>query len=439
MSNEGVKATVLNKSFKLISVAILAIAAISFTACESGGAKTNPDETVTPDVAATVNGKAIKMEEVERLLRSPGGGQEVKASPLELAQARLSILQQLIQQEVMFQKAEAEKTVPTDEEVLQKYNEAKTKSGLSADAIEKQMKEIGETEESAKDKIKKQLAVEKLIEKITGKIEPPKDAEIEAFYNGNKEAFVKKRGVKLAAIVIDPKDNGEGDTTKDEQSAVLKGNEIIKKLSAGEDFAKLARENSEDQSAVQGGDIGYVSEEEMKQQFPPQVLQFMNPQFPVGRFVAVPMQGKFYILKLQERNDKDENLTLESPGVRQQITENLTNARKSILSASYAAIVMSEAKIVNNLAQRVLDNPNALSGARPAGANDSNANTNANTNANANSNANANAKPADKKEANANAKPVANANANAKPAEAPKAANTTANAEANKPAANAGK
>lgn len=437
MSNEGVKATVLNKSFKLISVAILAIAAISFTACEPA-TKTDANGVQTPDVAATVNGKAIKMEEVERLLKAQGQGQEAKASPLELAQARLSILQQLIQQEVMFQKAESEKTIPTDEEITAEFNKVKTSSGLSAEQFDKQMKDQGETEETAKDSIKKKLAVDKLIEKITGKIEPPKDSEIEAFYNGNKEAFVKKRGVKLAAIVIDPKDNGEGDTTKDEQSAVLKGNEILKKLQAGEDFAKLARENSEDQSAIQGGDIGYASEEELKQQFPPQVLQFMNPQFPVGRWVAVPMGGKFYILKLQERNDKDENQTLETPGVRQQITENLTNARKNILSASYAAIVMSEAKIVNNLAQQVVSNPNALSGARPAGANDSNANTNVNTNANANSNANTNVKPADKKEANANAKPVANANANAKPAEAPKAANTAANAEANKPA-NAGK
>lgn len=412
MMNEGVKATVLNKSFKLFSVAVLAIATFLFTACEPGAGQTKPGGVETPDVAATVNGKSIKMEEVERLLKQQAQGQEGKLSPLELAQARLQILQTLIQQEVLFQKAETEKTIPTEEEVVAKFNELKTKSNLSAEAFEKQMKDAGESEESLKANIKKQLAAEKLVEKITGKIEPPKDAEIEAFYNGNKEAFVKKRGVKLAAIVVDPKDNGEGDTTKDEASAVLKGNEIIKQIQTGGDFAAIAREKSEDQSAIQGGDLGYFSEEDLKQGFPPQALNFMNPKFPVGQFMPVQMQGKFYIMKLQERNDKDENLTLESPGVRQQITESLTNARKSLLSSSYAAIAMSEAKIVNNLAQKVIENPNALSGARPAGSGDSNANTNANTsaNSNANANTNANAKPDEKKddkksEANANAKP----------------------------------
>ena len=77
---------------------------------------------------------------------------------------------------------------------------------------------------------------------------------------------------------------------------------------------------------------------------------------------------KFYILKLQERSDKDEDVTLESPGIRQKVTDQLIDSRKQLLAASYQAIAMNEAKIVNNLAQNVVDHPNELSGARPAGA-----------------------------------------------------------------------
>ena len=68
------------------------------------------------------------------------------------------------------------------------------------------------TDAALRDQVKKQLAIQKLVDKITGKIEPPKDAEIDAFYNGNKERLLKKSGVKLAAIVIDPANSGEGDT-----------------------------------------------------------------------------------------------------------------------------------------------------------------------------------------------------------------------------------
>jgi peptidyl-prolyl cis-trans isomerase SurA len=342
----------------------------------------NPGPASGPDVdpnatAATVNGKPIKMEEVERAVKQQAQGQESKFSPLELAGARLQVLQNLIEQEVMFQKAEKEGTVPSEDEITAELNKRKNQSGKSADTIEKEMKEQGLTEAAVRDQLKKELAVQKLIDKITGKIEPPKDAEIEAFYNGNKDAFIKKRGVKLAAIVVDPANNGEGDTTVDEQSAVLKANDIIKRLQTGQDFATLAQQYSEDQSRFQGGDLGYISEQEMKQSFPEQLTAtLMNPQTEVGKIYSARMMGKLYILKLQDRSDKDEPVTLESPGIRQQVTDSLVNSRKQLLAASYQAIAMNEARIENYLARKVVDNPNELSGARPASAASTPANTN---------------------------------------------------------------
>ncbi len=406
---EGVKATVQKFNFKVMTITSLMIVTLILSGCNNNPTVSNsvePGKVDPNETAATVNGKAIKLEEVERGLKQQAQGQETKMSPLELAAARLQILENLIQQEVMFQKAEKEQTVPSDDEVTAEYNTTLQQSGMSKEQVDKAMQETGQTEASAREAIKKSMANKKLIDKITGKIEPPKDSEIEGFYNGNKAAFVKKRGVKLAAIVIDPANNGEGDTTTDDQSAALKGNEIIKKLQANADFATIARESSEDQSKFQGGDLGYVSEEEMRKTFPAQVVgTLMNPQFQVGGVIPAQMMGKFYILKLQERSDKDEDVTLESPGIRQRVTDQLINSRKQLLAASYQAIAMNEAKIVNNLAQKVVDNPNELSGARPAPVETPATNTNANTNVNAAANTNANA---------ANMKPAANANANTK-------------------------
>jgi parvulin-like peptidyl-prolyl isomerase len=283
---------------------------------------------------------------------------------------------------------------------------------MSQEEFDKKMKEANETEASLRETIKKGLAIQTLTDRITGKIEPPKDSEIEAFYSGNKEAFVKKKGVKIAAIIIDPANSGQGDTTTNEQEAVLKGNEVLKKLQSGGDFTAIAREISEDQSRLQGGDLGYVSEEELRQGFSPQLAAtLMDPKFPIGQITGAQAQGKYFIIKLQERSDKDENLTLESPGIRQQVTDSLINARKQLLAASYQAMAMNEAKIENFLAKKVVDNPNELSGARPAGAatpptnTDVNANVNTNSAVNGNSNTNANVS------VNANARTNANVNA----------------------------
>src|SRR5262249_48985466 len=75
--------------------------------------------------------------------------------------------------------------------------------------------------------------------------------------------------------------------------------------------------------------------------------------------------GKWYIFKLQDKHLTTENLTLESQGVRQQITVTLTNQRKDILNAALLEVALSEAKVVNNFAANILANPGNL-GLRPA-------------------------------------------------------------------------
>ncbi len=86
----------------------------------------------------------------------------------------------------------------------------------------------------------------------------------------------------------------------------------------------------------------------------------------VGSFTE-PKQvnGRWYVFKLAEKRLQTENLTLESPGVRQQITQALTNQRKEILNAALLEVAMNEAKIVNSLSANMLANPSNL-GLRPA-------------------------------------------------------------------------
>lgn len=413
----GVKATVRNTNFRFLTIAVLAFVILALTGCPTGGSG-NGSTTGPPDpneTAASVNGKAIKLEEVEKAVKAQGQGQEAKFSPLELASARLSVLQQLIQAEVLYQKAEKEQAVPNDEDVNAEVNKRKNASGLSQEEFERQMKEAGETEQSWRENVKRELALQKLQDKITNKVESPKEDEIKAFYEGNKDQFKNKRGAQLAAIVIDPTNSGEGDTTRDEAEANLKAKEIGSRALTGSDFATLARENSEDlQTRSNGGDWRYFTEDELKQTLGAGVADFIMNKMQNGQIIpqAIPLEGKILIIKLQRKQEKDEDVTLETPGTRQRVTELLINARKNLLWQSYMAIAMNEAKVENFLAQKVINNPNELSGARPAGAmTPANTNTNANANANTNANVNANIAPKNAN-ANANVKPAAKANAN---------------------------
>ncbi|GIU81815.1 MAG: hypothetical protein KatS3mg006_0879 [Pyrinomonadaceae bacterium] len=379
---------------RIVLAIVLVLATFSAISCNSERASGG-------EIAATVNGKPIRMEEVERVVKSQLRGEEKKLSPLEIAQARLQALDLLIQREVLFQKAQKENLVPRDEEITAEINKRKTESGLSQEEFEKRLKEIDETEASLRESVKKELAIQKLNDKITGRIESPKESEIKAFFESNRELFKAKRGAQLAVIVIDPQKTSEQDTTTNQVEAQQKAKELGDRLLRGADFATVARENSEDpQTALRGGDWRYFTEEELKQAFGDAAADYIMNKMNVGDIIpqVIPFEGRYLIIKLQRRQEKDEDQTLDSPGVRQQITDLLVNARKQLLIQAYMAVAMDEARIENFLAKKVIENPNELSGARPMVAETptpettpSNTDTNSSPNTNANTSVNSKA------------------------------------------------
>ena len=69
--------------------------------------------------------------EVERQLAEQMGGKQAQVTQLELAQARLQALNGLIQREVMYQRAQREKLLPTDDQVSAAINQQKQQSGMT--------------------------------------------------------------------------------------------------------------------------------------------------------------------------------------------------------------------------------------------------------------------------------------------------------------------
>lgn len=351
---------------------IIASLCLVFAACGSTGSGSSTGGATgsggATDVAATVNGKNVMLSEVDRLISQQFQGQQSKLSPLELAQARLQVLDTLIQKEVLFQRAEKEGLLPKDDEINQFLTELKQQSGMTEEEFQKKLKEQGQTVEMIRDEARKQKAIQKLQDQVNAKI-TVRDEEVQDFYNNNRQRFVNPRGVGLASIVVDPADNGAQDDAKNETEAKVKVDGIYTQLKGGADFATVARARSEDATNARGGDLGFATEDELKQNgFPPTLIeQFFGPM-QVGSYTAPVLfpNKRWYIFKLQSKQLQNENLTFDSPGVRQQITQALTDQRKQILNAALLEVAMAEAKIVNNLASDMLAKPEMMSGMRQA-------------------------------------------------------------------------
>ncbi|HYE14282.1 MAG TPA: SurA N-terminal domain-containing protein [Pyrinomonadaceae bacterium] len=356
----------MHKVAKQIAAVILAAtSALAFAACKGSGATGGGGGT---DVAATVNGKNIMLSEVDRIISQQTRGQQSKMSPIQLAAARLQVLDRLIERQVLVQRAEKEKTVPTDDELTASINTRR--NSFTAEEWAKNLKDNNLTEEQLRDEARKDLAVQKLQEKHFGKI-TIRDQEIVDFYNANREQFVNPRGVFLSDIVADPRDNGlPSDDARSDADAKAKIDRLHAQLRGGADFATVARASSEDASAIRGGDIGFANEQDLQQNgFSPDLINRFFNVMKVGD-VTEPIRfpdGRWIIFKLTNRQLETKPLALEDPGVRDQIKQALNNQRQTLLGEALIRNAMSDAQIVNNLAANMLTDPSSLGGLHPAG------------------------------------------------------------------------
>ena len=358
----------MRKIAKVLVVTCLATAGLVLNGCSTGNSEAK-DNTV----AATVNGRNIMLQEVERAVNQQAGGNPSALNQLQLAQARLTVLSNLIQREVLFQRAEREKVLPTEAQIDGAIATQKQNSGMTSEDFEKSLKAQNMSMETLRVEARKDLAIAALQDKYNGKIDIS-DREVEEYYNTNRQQFKNERGVALAMIMVDPADNsstGITDDAKNDADAKLKIDNIYQQLQGKADFATVARAKSEDINTLRGGgDIGFATEQDLKNNnFPEELVSSFFGSMQVGDYTQPTRfsSGKWYIFKLAEKRLTVENLTLESPGVRQQITQGLTNQRKQILNAALLETAINEAKIVNNLAANMLNNPSNL-GLRPAAA-----------------------------------------------------------------------
>lgn len=113
-----------------------------------------------------------------------------------------------------------------------------------------------------RDKVLKQLE-EKLegdslaeqLEQQVRKIPEPTDGELQVYYDEHKDLFTTPERVRVSLILlkVDP-----ASPSNVWQQASKEAAEILERINKGGDFAELARIHSSDESAQNGGDMGYI-------------------------------------------------------------------------------------------------------------------------------------------------------------------------------------
>jgi peptidyl-prolyl cis-trans isomerase SurA len=323
-----------------------------------------------PDVVATVNGKDILRSDLDRqyqIVKMSQGEAPQDPSPEQADIARLTILRQMIDEEILQQRAAKLNVVATDEDVNAKLTEMK--APYTQEEFDKQLKQRNETLDDLKRLIRRQLTDTKLTNKeIDSKINIT-DAEISNFYAAHKSDFnfiEPKYDIARIAVTNQPSPqpaNLQNNKASSDADARSKIQALDQKLKNGEDFSVLSMNFSEDKdTAPNGGDMGFITESALRQSASPEIygaITRLNP----GQFTEIlPIYGSpvpnnrpigYAIYKLISKEAAGQR-TLNNVQVRATIRESLREGHAQLFRTAYIEALRDDAKVHNYLADEIL-------------------------------------------------------------------------------------
>ncbi|HZR55400.1 MAG TPA: SurA N-terminal domain-containing protein [Terriglobales bacterium] len=317
------------------------------------------------DVAASVDGHKIYRTEVEKYYQNQTSGSQQPAPVGEQATSlRLSILRELIDNEILMRRAEKLALLATDDEVDRKLNEIK--SPYTAEQFADKLKEKNITADDFKRDIRRSLTIDKVMNKeVNSKINIT-DQDISDYYNTHKSQFnFIEPQYHLARIFVTPLPNpqmrNQSGKAQNEADARKKIQMVMNRLESGDDFGTLAMNYSEDaETSANGGDLGFTPESGLSRTDPATrdaVLKLKAGQYSPIITVIDPRTKQlfgFQIVKLLAKEPAGQR-EFSDPRVKEAIRTQLRDHREQLLKAAYYEVIRNQAKVQNYMAEKILE------------------------------------------------------------------------------------
>lgn len=237
------------KFYKII-IMIVSLVMLMYTSARSE---------IVDRIIAVVNDEVITLKELDTAFEPYLKSIEEKYSDRDkeamINRTRDAFLQRLIDDLLIAQEARKTGINVRDEEVMVVLEESLARQNIKLEDFLKKMEKEGNSPESAKNEIRRQLVRTKLMRReIKAKV-IISDQEIGEYYDKHREEYEGREAVRINQILlILPKGADKAAKAKIKDQA-----EQIHKLAlSGEAFDFLAAKYSQGPAAAQGGDIGFI-------------------------------------------------------------------------------------------------------------------------------------------------------------------------------------
>jgi peptidyl-prolyl cis-trans isomerase SurA len=325
------------------------------------GTSENRAASVSENAWAVVDGREITRNDVENAYKRSRDGSK-PLSEEETMTAKLSLLNDLIVQDILLAKARELKIELADRELDTAYDEAR--KNIPEDAFQQELRQRGLTVADMREGLRRELLSQKVIDREVGAKINVTDQDVTDFFNANRAQFnVAEESYHVAQIAVTPgRDaqvaNRTGDDATTREAAEAKIRMLLERLKAGAQFRQVAADYSEDpESAPRGGDLGFIPVSRLKQT--PQELRNAVLGKKPGA-VSVVTVGGAYTIVLVVAHEPAGQRDLSMPAVRERITQTLRGRKEQLLRAAYLTAARSDAQVVNYLARRLVQSQGKL-------------------------------------------------------------------------------
>ena len=219
-----------------------------------------PDSVVSSEVVATVNEEPILGSDITFLAYTTTAASK---DSLKNQEFNKRLLDQMIDRVVFSQEAKASGVQVADTTVETMVSQFITQFG-GEERVSKMLADMGVAREDLTRSFRRDMMIREFVMEHVQPSIQVEEADSRAFYEQHQASFASVDSVRARHIILmfRPDDTPEVKEQRRQQITDLQ-----KRARAGEDFAALARQYSQDGAASKGGDLGYFPREMMVKPF----------------------------------------------------------------------------------------------------------------------------------------------------------------------------
>jgi peptidyl-prolyl cis-trans isomerase SurA len=251
-------------------------------------------------IVAVVNGDVVTENEVRSRARLFALNIGLQPAGDLLTRIRPQILRQLIEERLRLQEIQRRRIPVGDDEVAEAINDIERRNGLPTGGLRAQLRSAGVEPRVLYDQLRAQIGWSRFIRAMLGPNAEPSEDQIREAVTAHA-ARVGQPEFLVSEIFVPVEDPSSAADTK------RFVDDVIGRLRQGLPFPIAATQFSQSQTALQGGDMGWVS----KEQLDPEVAAVVQRMPPGAVSNAIEVPGGFQIVTLrQKRETGRENATM---------------------------------------------------------------------------------------------------------------------------------